>query len=153
MVHPHFLSFVICVCAELQIREDYDWCLLRKDYDWCLLRLLLCGFLVLISLGYDIIVSMSCLKSAFSLKRSRKFQPEDRLFSLSSVTSPAVEEHVVGRDDGRSDFGPGRSKGGGTPANGQGKPKKGRTAPRDVKRVRPSEQEIDDEDDPDLSLR
>lgn len=25
-----------------------------------------------------------------SLKRSRKFQPEDRLFSLSSVTSPAV---------------------------------------------------------------
>lgn len=35
----------------------------------------------------------------------------------------------------------------------RGKPKKGRTAPRDVKRVRPSEQEIDDEDDPDLSLR
>ena len=27
---------------------------------------------------------------AFSMKRSRKFQPEDRLFSLSSVTSPAV---------------------------------------------------------------
>lgn len=96
---------------------------------------------------------LSSSKSTTNLKRSRKFQPEDRLFSLSSVTSPAVEEHVVGRDDGRSDFGPGRSKGGGTPANGQGKPKKGRTAPRDVKRVRPSEQEIDDEDDPDLSLR
>ena len=28
--------------------------------------------------------------SGCSLKRSRKFQPEDRLFSLSSVTSPAV---------------------------------------------------------------
>lgn len=32
------------------------------------------------------LLSMVC----FSLKRSRKFQPEDRLFSLSSVTSPAV---------------------------------------------------------------
>lgn len=31
-------------------------------------------------------LSMAC----FSLKRSRKFQPDDRLFSLSSVTSPAV---------------------------------------------------------------
>ncbi|XP_058101652.1 uncharacterized protein LOC131245903 isoform X1 [Magnolia sinica] len=97
---------------------------------------------------------LSSSKSTTNLKRSRKFQPEDRLFSLSSVTSPAVEEHAVGRDDGRADFGPGRSKGGGTPANGQGKPKKGRTVPRDGKRIRPSsEQELDDEDDPDLSLR
>ncbi|PNX59479.1 chromatin modification-related protein MEAF6-like, partial [Trifolium pratense] len=54
-----------------------------------------------------------------SLKRSRKFQPEDRLFSLSSVTSPAAEELAAGRDDGRSDFGPGRSKGGTIYANGQ----------------------------------
>uniref|UniRef100_A0A803KSX7 Chromatin modification-related protein MEAF6 n=1 Tax=Chenopodium quinoa TaxID=63459 RepID=A0A803KSX7_CHEQI len=29
-------------------------------------------------------------KSATNLKRPRKFQPEDRIFSLSSVTSPAV---------------------------------------------------------------
>ncbi|OVA09394.1 Histone H4 acetyltransferase [Macleaya cordata] len=96
---------------------------------------------------------LSSSKSTTNLKRSRKFQPEDRLFSLSSVTSPAVEEHMVGRDDGRSDYGLGRSKG--TPANGQGKPKKGgRTAPRDGKRIRPSsEHDIDDEDDPDLSLR
>lgn len=39
------------------------------------------------------VISMTCnlLKTCgCSLKRSRKFQPEDRLFSLSSVTSPAV---------------------------------------------------------------
>ena len=36
----------------------------------------------------------------------------------------------------------------------RGKPKKGRTASRDGKRIRPSsEAELDDEDDPDLSLR
>lgn len=36
----------------------------------------------------------------------------------------------------------------------RGKPKKGRTAPRDGKRIRPSsEADLDDEDDPDLSLR
>nr|DAD36773.1 TPA_asm: hypothetical protein HUJ06_007414 [Nelumbo nucifera] len=57
-------------------------------------------------------------KSTTNLKRSRKFQAEDRLFSLSSVTSPAVEEHLSGRDDGRSDYGHGRSKGG-ISANGQ----------------------------------
>ncbi|KAF8392201.1 hypothetical protein HHK36_022543 [Tetracentron sinense] len=97
---------------------------------------------------------LSSTKSTTNLKRSRKFQPEDRLFSLSSVTSPAAEEQIVGRDDGRLDYGQGRSKGGGTPANGQGKPKKGRTAQRDGKRIRPSsEQDLDDEDDPDLSLR
>ncbi|KAI3990160.1 hypothetical protein MKX01_029138 [Papaver californicum] len=97
---------------------------------------------------------LSSTKSTTNLKRSRKFQPEDRLFSLSSVTSPAVEEHLVGRDDGRSDFGLGRSKGAG--ANGQGKPKKGggRNTPRDVRRIRPSsEHDMDDEDDLDLSLR
>ncbi|KAK9116254.1 hypothetical protein Sjap_015201 [Stephania japonica] len=97
---------------------------------------------------------LSTSKSTTNLKRSRKFQPEDRLFSLSSVTSPAVEDHMVGRDDGRSDFGPGRSKGAGAPANGQGKPKKGRTANRDGKKIRPSsEPDLDDDDDPDLSLR
>nr|CAD1838309.1 unnamed protein product [Ananas comosus var. bracteatus] len=83
------------------------------------------------------------------LKRSRKFQPDDRLFSLSSVTSPAVEEHLAGREDGRAEYGPGRLKGGSTPVNGQGKPKKGgRIALREGKRIRPSnDQELDDEDD------
>ncbi|KAF6154801.1 hypothetical protein GIB67_032413 [Kingdonia uniflora] len=92
---------------------------------------------------------LSSTKNTTNLKRSRKFQPEDRLFSLSSVTSPAVEEHMVGRDD----FGQGRYRGG--PGNGPGKPKKGgRTAPREAKRMRPSsEPDLDDEDDPDSSLR
>ncbi|XP_039029706.1 chromatin modification-related protein eaf6-like [Hibiscus syriacus] len=95
---------------------------------------------------------LSSSKNTANLKRSRKFQPEDRLFSLSSVTSPEAEELGVRQDDGRSD----RSKGGGLAANGQGKPKKGRTASsaRDRKRTRPSsEQDFDDEDDPDMSLR
>ncbi|XP_004289937.1 PREDICTED: chromatin modification-related protein eaf6 [Fragaria vesca subsp. vesca] len=92
---------------------------------------------------------LSSTKSTSFLKRSRKFQPEDRLFSLSSVTSPAAEELAAGRDDGRSDFGPGRSKGG-IYANGQGKPKKGRPTPRDAKRIRQSEQDYDYEDDPDM---
>ncbi|XP_038713198.1 chromatin modification-related protein MEAF6-like isoform X4 [Tripterygium wilfordii] len=86
-----------------------------------------------------------------NLKRSRKFQPEDRLFSLSSVTSPA--ELAAGRDDGRSDFGVGRPKGGGIYANGQGKPKKGRGAARDAKRIRQSsDPDFDYDDDPELTL-
>ncbi|KAL6516169.1 hypothetical protein OROGR_019474 [Orobanche gracilis] len=71
------------------------------------------------------------------LKRSRKFQPEDRLFSLSSVTSPAAEE--VARDGGVSANGP----------NSSGKPKKGRV-PREAKRRQSSEADLDYEDDPDL---
>ncbi|AEE83435.1 Chromatin modification-related protein Eaf6 [Arabidopsis thaliana x Arabidopsis arenosa] len=55
---------------------------------------------------------LSSSKSTASAKRSRKFQPEDRVFSLSSVTSPAAEELGVGREDGRAELGPGRSKGG-----------------------------------------
>ncbi|XP_010435132.1 PREDICTED: chromatin modification-related protein MEAF6 isoform X3 [Camelina sativa] len=55
---------------------------------------------------------LSSSKSSASAKRSRKFQPEDRVFSLSSVTSPAAEELGVGREDGRAELGPGRSKGG-----------------------------------------
>ncbi|XP_008810725.1 chromatin modification-related protein MEAF6-like [Phoenix dactylifera] len=94
---------------------------------------------------------LSSSKSAINLKRSRKFQPDDRIFSSSSVTSPAVEEHIVGRDDGRADYGAGRLKGGYTPANGQGKPKKGgRIALREGKRIRPSNEDIEDEDDPDV---
>ncbi|CAL5432673.1 unnamed protein product [Camellia sinensis] len=87
--------------------------------------------------GYEGFLSSS--KSTTLLKRSRKFQPEDRLFSLSSVTSPATEEHV-GRD-------------GGILANGQGKPKKGRGGPRDAKRIRQSnDADYDYEDDPDLIM-
>ncbi|KAK4357012.1 hypothetical protein RND71_022622 [Anisodus tanguticus] len=88
-----------------------------------------------------------------SLKRSRKFQLEDRLFSLSSVTSPAAEELGLGREDGRPDPTQGRMRGGGFANNGQGKPKKGRTGPRDGKKFRISNDLDLDDDDPDSSLR
>ncbi|XP_031251568.1 chromatin modification-related protein MEAF6-like isoform X2 [Pistacia vera] len=91
---------------------------------------------------------LSSSKNTALLKRSRKFQPEDRLFSLSSVTSPAAEEQAIGRDD----CGPGRSKGGGIFGNGQGKPKKGRGASRDAKRIRHSSEDFDYDDDPDVTL-
>ncbi|GER29690.1 phosphate transporter 1 [Striga asiatica] len=77
---------------------------------------------------------LSSSKNTTLLKRSRKFQPEDRLFSLSSVTSPAAEE--VARD-------------GGVSANGPGKPRKGRV-PREAKRRQSSEADFDYEEDPDL---
>ncbi|KAH6755415.1 histone acetyltransferase subunit NuA4-domain protein [Perilla frutescens var. hirtella] len=77
---------------------------------------------------------LSSSKNTTLLKRSRKFQPEDRLFSLSSVTSPAAEE--IARD-------------GGVTTNGPGKPKKGR-GPREAKRRQSSEADFDYEDDPDL---
>ncbi|EOA17550.1 hypothetical protein CARUB_v10005909mg [Capsella rubella] len=96
---------------------------------------------------------LSSSKSSASAKRSRKFQPEDRVFSLSSVTSPAAEELGVGREDGRAELGPGRSKGGLSTA--QGKPKKGRgqSIAREAKRSRPStEPDYEDEDDPDLNM-
>ncbi|TQE13784.1 hypothetical protein C1H46_000791 [Malus baccata] len=41
---------------------------------------------------------LSSSKNTNLLKRSRKFQPEDRMFSLSSVTSPAAEELAAARD-------------------------------------------------------
>ncbi|XP_044503521.1 chromatin modification-related protein MEAF6-like isoform X4 [Mangifera indica] len=91
---------------------------------------------------------LSSSKNTALLKRSRKFQPEDRLFSLSSVTSPAAEEQAIGRVD----YGPGRSKGGGIFGNGQGKPKKGRGASRDAKRIRHSSEDFDYDDDPDVTL-
>ncbi|KAL8528690.1 hypothetical protein ACS0TY_006223 [Phlomoides rotata] len=37
---------------------------------------------------------LSSSKNTALLKRSRKFQPEDRLFSLSSVTSPASRPKI-----------------------------------------------------------
>nr|KJB26001.1 hypothetical protein B456_004G220900 [Gossypium raimondii] len=94
---------------------------------------------------------LSSSKNTALLKRSRKFQPEDRLFSLSSVTSPAAEEVAAGRDDGKLYYGAGRSKGGGYFANGQGKPKKGRV--REAKRIRhSSEPDFDYDDDPDVTF-
>ncbi|KAG8640195.1 chromatin modification-related protein MEAF6 isoform X2 [Manihot esculenta] len=38
---------------------------------------------------------LSSSKNTALLKRSRKFQPEDRLFSLSSVTSPALSNMLL----------------------------------------------------------
>ncbi|OIT38237.1 PREDICTED: chromatin modification-related protein eaf6-like [Nicotiana attenuata] len=100
--------------------------------------------------GFEGFLSTSNKNS--NLKRSRKFQLEDRLFSLSSVTSPAAEE--LGREDGRPDPTQGRIRGGGFATNGQGKPKKGRTGPRDGRKFRISNDlDLDDEDDPDSGLR
>ncbi|XP_038713196.1 chromatin modification-related protein MEAF6-like isoform X2 [Tripterygium wilfordii] len=114
------------------------------------LHILLFHLIKYASLGCMLFVIQK-IRCFFSLKRSRKFQPEDRLFSLSSVTSPA--ELAAGRDDGRSDFGVGRPKGGGIYANGQGKPKKGRGAARDAKRIRQSsDPDFDYDDDPELTL-
>ncbi|KAF7090616.1 hypothetical protein CFC21_093341 [Triticum aestivum] len=95
--------------------------------------------------GFESFLSSS--KNTANLKRSRKFQVDERLFSLSSVTSPAVEEQLAARDEAREYAG--RSKGASTPANGQGKPKKGgRPGGRDGKRIRPSnDPDLDDEDD------
>ncbi|KAL2469733.1 Histone H4 acetyltransferase [Abeliophyllum distichum] len=94
---------------------------------------------------------LSSTKNTSNLKRSRKFQLEDRVFSLSSVTSPAAEELRVVREDGRLDIGQVRSKGGGLASNGQGKPKKGRTGSRDGKKNRlSSDLDLDDEDDLDM---
>lgn len=91
--------------------------------------------------------SMSSSKAGNNLKRPRKFQPEDRIFSLSSITSPAVEEEGVGRDD----IATARTKGGGLPASGGGKPRKGRLAPKDGRRLKlSSEQHVQNEDDAEL---
>ncbi|KAK8583151.1 hypothetical protein V6N13_021863 [Hibiscus sabdariffa] len=68
---------------------------------------------------------LSSSRNTALLKRSRKFQP--------SITSPAA---AAARDDGKSYYGTGRSKGGGYFANGQGKPKRGRA--REAKRLRHS---------------
>ncbi|MCO5577134.1 hypothetical protein L7F22_030957 [Adiantum nelumboides] len=98
---------------------------------------------------------LSSTKGAGNLKRPKKFQPEDRLFSLSSVTSPVIEEHAFGRDsDGRMD-GIGQSrKITGLQANGPGKPKRGRTQSRDAKRIKhASELDFDDDDDIDRISR
>ncbi|KAI8566438.1 hypothetical protein RHMOL_Rhmol02G0040400 [Rhododendron molle] len=102
--------------------------------------------------GFDGLLSAS--RNTTNLKKSRKLQPEDRIFSLSSVTSPVAEEQGVGREDGRSDLGQGRPKGGGLATNGQGKPRRGRAGARDGRKIRQSSDlDPDDEDDPDLSSK
>ncbi|XP_071938083.1 chromatin modification-related protein eaf6-like [Coffea arabica] len=102
--------------------------------------------------GFDGFLSAS--KNTANLKRSKKFQPEDRVFSLSSVTSPATEELGTGQEDGKSDLGQVRPKGGGKAINGPGKPKKRRTGQRDGKKIRLSnDADVDAEDDHDLNLR
>ncbi|XP_024382205.2 uncharacterized protein [Physcomitrium patens] len=93
---------------------------------------------------------LSSMKGSGNLKRPRKFQPEDRLFSLSSVTSPVVEElSGGGRDaDGKLDSGgPGRSKSNGLFVNGPGKQKRGRTGPREGKRIKQVTDHGQDEED------
>ncbi|KNA21243.1 hypothetical protein SOVF_045190 [Spinacia oleracea] len=97
--------------------------------------------------GYDGFLSTS--KSTTLLKRSRKFQPEDRLFSLSSITSPAAEDQALGREDARLESGPGRYRGIGVFGNGQGKPKKGRGA-REGKRIKHNDQDFDYDDEAEM---
>ncbi|XP_057459936.1 chromatin modification-related protein eaf6-like isoform X2 [Actinidia eriantha] len=97
---------------------------------------------------------LSASKNTTNLKKSRKFQPEDRIFSLSSVTSPAAEEQGVGRNDGKTNLGQGQSKDRILATYGRGKPKKGRTGSRDGYKIRQSSDlNLDNEDDPDLSMR
>ncbi|PPR88217.1 hypothetical protein GOBAR_AA32478 [Gossypium barbadense] len=85
--------------------------------------------------GFEGFLSSSNKNTALS-KRSRKFQPEDRLFSLSSVASPVAEEIATARD--------------GEPVI-CGKPKKGRG--REAKKMRHfSEPDYDYDDDPDVTL-
>eukprot|EP00897_Mesotaenium_endlicherianum_P006979 jgi/Mesen1/6309/ME000325S05434 len=104
---------------------------------------------------------LSSTKSNSSSKRPRKFQAEDRVFSLSSMSSPASEESNMGRDpEGRLEGGGGagqtRLKGASTPAIGPGKhqtqQKRGRTAPRDGKRMRIANEYDDDDDELDAPL-
>ncbi|KAL9275237.1 Chromatin modification-related protein, partial [Drosera capensis] len=94
--------------------------------------------------GFESFLSSS--KTTTLMKRSRKFQPEDRLFSLSSITSPAAEDHALGREDSA----PGRHKGSGMFGHGTGKPKKGRWAARDGRRIRQADPDFNYEDDPNL---
>lgn len=82
--------------------------------------------------------AFSSSNNGTGLKKSRKLQPEDRIFSSSSVTSPTVVE--VGREDAGS----AKSKGGRMPTNGPGKPRKGRLAPRDGKRIKLSRNQVVD---------
>ncbi|CAI9118186.1 OLC1v1019719C2 [Oldenlandia corymbosa var. corymbosa] len=93
---------------------------------------------------------LSSSKNSSNLKRSKKFQLEDRVFSLSSVTSPATEELGLGPEDGRTDIGQVRPKGAGISITGPGKPKKGRPGPRDGKKIRlTNDADHDAEDDHD----
>lgn len=61
-------------------KTDVFWIIYTYLCKFCII-----GFTVSVFNGMEIFKTFGC-----SLKRSRKFQPEDRMFSLSSVTSPAV---------------------------------------------------------------
>lgn len=103
-------------------------------------------------------------KGGHNLKRPKKFQSEDRLFSLSSVTSPAsralqVEEKETGQQlEGRAAEAPSqapRSKGAALPANGPGKHlnKRNRSGPREGKRIKQASELEEEDDDADGALR
>ncbi|XP_073288018.1 uncharacterized protein [Primulina huaijiensis] len=100
--------------------------------------------------GFDGFLTSS--KNTSNLKRPRKFQLEDRVFSLSSVTSPAADELKAAREDGKLDMVQIRPKGGGLTTSTQGKPKKGRTGQRDAKKMRLST-ELDPDDEEVLDMR
>ncbi|CAI0558986.1 unnamed protein product [Linum tenue] len=94
---------------------------------------------------------LSSSKNSSNLKRSRKLQAEDRLFSLSSVTSPAAEELGIGRDVPRFQMYENDLLKWSLQSLFRGKPKKGRTpmGTRDAKKLRPTnEAEFDEEDEP-----
>lgn len=107
--------------------------------------------------GFESFLTSS--KGGHNLKRPKKFQPEDRLFSLSSVTSPAVEEKEAGQQlEGRAaepvSQAP-RSKAAALPANGPGKHhnKRNRSGPREGKRMKQASELEAEEEDADGALR
>lgn len=110
--------------------------------------------------GFDGFLSTS--KSSAHLRRPRKFGPDDRLFTLSSVTAPSAlgEEALASRGENTAADGSalqgGRSKITGLPTvNTIGKQKRGRTAaPREGKRIKqPNELDVDEEELVDLVPR
>eukprot|EP00850_Spirogloea_muscicola_P004595 SM000019S05139 [mRNA] locus=s19:1067536:1068989:- [translate_table: standard] len=76
---------------------------------------------------------LSSTKNASNTKRPRKFQPEDRLFSLSSVTSPAREGPKLQLLE--------------VDLRNKQQQKRGRTGPRDGKRIRTSTEATAEETD------
>ncbi|KAI0523986.1 hypothetical protein KFK09_003350 [Dendrobium nobile] len=94
---------------------------------------------------------LSSTRSGTNLRRSARIRLKDRMFSLSSVTSPgAKEQHPAASHDGRSANRRGRPRIGGFSASGRGILKKGgRIEPRrEGRKVRfLNELDLDGEDD------